>query len=187
MDSFGEQLVKKQTTTADWIKRICLVLGGLAFAILCMTLSFMTGFMILTVIAVAALFGLVWLLSGMGCEYEYIVTNEDLDIDKITGKRKRKRLITMKLNTAEEFGAYDGSQGNDVQATVIATDGTGVNAHYLITMHKTHGRTMLIFSPDSRTCELIMNSLPYKVKAAAKPNGNYRTAASADNTESENQ
>lgn len=90
MDSFGEQLISKKITAADWIKRICLILGGLLTATFCMTLSFTTGFYVLTMIAVGILFGMVWILGGMSCEYEYIITNDDLDIDKIMGKKKKK-------------------------------------------------------------------------------------------------
>ena len=132
MDTFGEQLVKKATTGADWAKRIGIAVLGLVLATVLMWLSFFTGFMILTMLAVGALFGLVWLLTGMSYEYEYILTNDDLDIDKITGKRKRKRLITLKMNTVEEFGIYDGTNGANADATVIASDGTNINAYYLI-------------------------------------------------------
>ncbi len=165
MDSFGEQLVRKQTTTADILKRVGIAAGGLVLAAGFMTLSFLTNFMVLTFISVGIIFGMVWLLTGLSCEYEYIVTNEDLDIDKITGKRKRKRLITIKLTSTEALGVYDGSQGENVQATVIATDGTGLNAWYLIANHKNHGRTMLLFTPDKRTVSLIANGIPHKLKA----------------------
>ena len=116
MDTFGEQLVKKATTGADWAKRIGIAVLGLVLATVLMWLSFFTGFMILTMLSVGALFGLVWLLTGMSYEYEYILTNDDLDIDKITGKRKRKRLITLKMNTVEEFGIYDGT--NELMRTL---------------------------------------------------------------------
>ena len=168
MDIFGEQLVKKRASTSDWLKKIFLTLGALVLAMALMTVSLSTGFMVLTFIAVGVLFGAVWLLGGMSYEYEYIVTNDDLDIDKISGKRKRKRLITIKLNTAESFGVYDGSQGEGVAATVMATDGTGVNAYYLIAKHRTHGQTMVIFSPDERMVQLILSALPHKVKASAR-------------------
>ena len=167
MDTFGEQLVKKATTGADWAKRIGLTALGLVVAIVLMWLSFFAGFMVLRLISVGTLFGLVWLLTGMSYEYEYILTNDDLDIDKITGKRKRKRLITLKMNTVEEFGIYDGTNGANADATVIASDGTNINAYYLIAKHKTHGRTMLIFSPDSRMVEMILETLPYKIKQEA--------------------
>ena len=49
MDTFGEQLVKKATTGADWAKRIGIAVLGLALATVLMWLSFFTGFMILTI------------------------------------------------------------------------------------------------------------------------------------------
>ena len=58
MDTFGEQLVKKATTGADWAKRIGIAVLGLALATVLMWLSFFTGFMILTMLAVGALFGM---------------------------------------------------------------------------------------------------------------------------------
>lgn len=72
------------------------------------------------------------------------------------------------MNTVEEFGVYDGTNGTNADATVIASDGTNVNAYYLIAKHKTHGRTMLIFSPDKRMTEMILETLPYKIKQEAK-------------------
>lgn len=168
MDSFCEQLVKKQNSMADYLKVGGLALGALALSVFLFTAALVTNFMVLIVLGVLILVGSCWLITGMSTEYEYIVTNTDLDIDKIMGKRQRKRLITLKLPQAEQFGVYTGNEGDGVQATVIATDGTGVNAYYLIANHKTHGKTMLVFSPDKRTVTTILDNLPHKVKTAAK-------------------
>lgn len=180
LDTFGEQLVKKMNTGADWAKKIGLAILGLLVATVLMWLSFFTGFTAFIFLSVGCLFGLVWLLTGMNYEYEYIITNDDLDIDKITGKRKRKRLITLKMNTVEEFGIYDGTNGENAEATVIASDGTNINSYYLIAKHKTHGRTMLIFSPDERMVGLILETLPYKVKQEAKQRIGTKSEATAE-------
>lgn len=42
----------------------------------------------------------------MSVEYEYIVTNGEMDIDKIIAKRRRKRLITVNARTFERFGPF---------------------------------------------------------------------------------
>lgn len=180
LDTFGEQLVKKMNTGADWAKKIGLAILGLLVATVLMWLSFFTGFTVFIFLSVGCLFGLVWLVTGMNYEYEYIITNDDLDIDKITGKRKRKRLITLKMNTVEEFGIYDGTNGENAEATVIASDGTNINGYYLIAKHKTHGRTMLIFSPDERMVGLILETLPYKVKQEAKQRIGTKSEAAAE-------
>ncbi len=173
MDIFGEQLLQKKASGSDWAKRILLIVGALLLSTVFMALSFATGFMVLILLSVGILFGAVWLLPSTSIEYEYIVTNEDLDIDKIVGRRTRKRLITLKMNTVQSFGAYDGTQGDNAAATVLATDGTNENNYYIIANHKKHGLTMLIFSPDRRMASLILSALPHKVKLAAKSNLNF--------------
>ena len=42
----------------------------------------------MVILAVLVLAGGVWLLGNFNIEYEYILTNNDLDIDKVIGKRK---------------------------------------------------------------------------------------------------
>ena len=168
MDIFGEQLIRRETSGADWAKRIAITFVGLALSSVSMFFALATGFSILLFLAVGILVGLIWLLMGMNSEYEYIITNDDFDFDRISGKRKRSRLITIKFNTVEEFGVYDGSQGSDVAATVIATDNTGTGIYYIIAKHKTHGRTMVLFTPNDRMIGLTLQALPRKVKSETK-------------------
>ena len=40
-------------------------------------------------------------------EYEYIVTNGELDIDRIIARRGRKRMINIKTNAYELIAPYD--------------------------------------------------------------------------------
>lgn len=60
----------------------------------------------MVILAVLVLAGGVWLLGNFNIEYEYILTNNDLDIDKVIGKRKRKRMISLDVSTAEAFAPY---------------------------------------------------------------------------------
>lgn len=168
MDIFGEQLIKRETSGADWAKKIALTLGGLTLSSVLMYLALGTGYAIFLFLSVGVLFGVIWLLSFMNYEYEYILTNDDFDFDKITGKKKRNRLITIKFNTVTEFGAYDGSQGEKVNTTVVATDNTGVGIYYIIANHKNHGETMVLFTPNDRMIGLILQALPRKVKSETK-------------------
>ena len=107
MDRFSEQLIVKYPSTRDNILKVLIALGTAAVLGLLVFLFFMFGYGILIAAlalgAGAAWLG-VWLLQGLYTEYEYIVTNEDLDIDKIKGKRSRKRLITVSLKSVTEIG-----------------------------------------------------------------------------------
>lgn len=40
----------------------------------------------------------------MNVEFEYVVTNEELEIDKIVAQRRRKKLVTASCQTFEALG-----------------------------------------------------------------------------------
>ena len=94
MDNIAEQLVEKRRTGADLAKKILISAGALIIASFFMYIAMM-GFFVMVILAVLVLAGGVWLLGNFNIEYEYILTNNDLDIDKVIGKRKRKRMISL--------------------------------------------------------------------------------------------
>ena len=49
-------------------------------------------------------------VKKLNVEYEYIFTNGDLDIDKITGREDRKRRYSVKCSEMEFFEPYQGPQ-----------------------------------------------------------------------------
>lgn len=160
MDTFSEQLVTRTNTKADTLKKILISLAGILIASILMWLSIMFGFYSLIFLVFGVLGGAVWLVSNMDVEYEYIITNNEMDIDKIIGRRKRKRMITLDLKSAEDFGEYPSSDDIQVDATVHATTGLEKNAHYLLVNHGSYGKVMLIFNPNEKTREAIMQEVP---------------------------
>ena len=109
MDRFSEQLVERASDKKTAFLKGLVVAGAmLAIALLimiCIVLQYS-----ITLFCVVAAAGVIWLAKflweGLNVEYEYIVTNDDLDIDKITGKRKRKRLMSVDLKSVDEFAPY---------------------------------------------------------------------------------
>lgn len=171
MDNFCEQLVEKRRTGADNAKMILVSSGLILGASLCMSCAMFFGLTILIVIAVGLLALGVWLISGMNVEYEYIVTNNELDIDKIIGRRKRKRMITLDLSKANDFGEY--SFGGDIEAdtTVHATTGFEKNAHYLLVEHSDYGKVKVLFNPNKKLREAIANGVPKTLSEKMKQDG----------------
>ena len=127
-------------------------------------IALMIGFLPLMLVGVGALYLAYILFCNTYVEYEYIVTNNDLDVDKISGKRKRKRLITVKLNTVRQWGEYTGSEGRDVGSTVVASDATGSDAWYIIADHAKLGKIMVIFTPTRETISNINSGVNHSVK-----------------------
>ncbi|MGN1423603.1 MAG: DUF6106 family protein [Oscillospiraceae bacterium] len=169
MDVFAEQLVKKEKSTADYIKMGGIAAGAIVLASLFMFLA-MTMLFSFVIPAVLVLFLGVWLLGGTNVEYEYIITNNEMDIDKIIGKRKRKRMITIDLSKGEDFGAYPPEEAINAEATVHASSGLEKDAHYLVVKHETYGTVNVIFNPNEKIREAIMQELPNSLRIKIKRN-----------------
>lgn len=170
MDTFSEQLVPRISTGADKAKKILISVGAILLATVLMWLAIVYAFYSLIIFVLLILYGGVWLVANMNVEYEYIITNNEMDIDKIIGRRKRKRMITLSLDSAEEFAPYPADSEVNVDATVHATSGSEKNAHYLIVQHGSYGKVMLIFNPNEKTREAIMQEIPNSLRIKIRHN-----------------
>lgn len=159
MDNIAEQLVQKKKTGADTAKKILISAGALIIASFFMYLAMM-GMFTMVIFAVGVLAGGIWLLGSFGIEYEYIITNNEMDIDKIIGRRKRKRMITVDFKRAEDFGRYTPDNDIKADATVHAYTGVDKDAYYLVVTHNDYGRVKVIFNPNERLRESIMQEIP---------------------------
>ncbi|MCL2016021.1 MAG: DUF6106 family protein [Defluviitaleaceae bacterium] len=96
-DVFKEQLIKKNPSTKDKLTRAGIILA----VVLVLVVS---GFIIpqfAMFITFAAGFGAWFLLGRLKKEYEYILTNGELDIDVIYNKANRKRMFTGNIKDFE--------------------------------------------------------------------------------------
>ena len=170
MDNISEQIVSKSRTNSDRLKAVLIILGMAVVSAVLLFLSFITGFLVLVLIAGAAVVCGIYLLTGLDIEYEYIITNNEMDIDKIIGRRKRKRMITVDLSVAEEFCGYPTENEQKADVTVYATTGLEKDAHYLLVTHKDYGKVGVIFNPDQRTREALLREFPNTLRARLNEN-----------------
>ncbi|MGN1119829.1 MAG: DUF6106 family protein [Oscillospiraceae bacterium] len=168
MDNIAEQLVARTKTKADYLKMAGIGIGAVILASVFMFLCLITGLFSLVIPAVLVLFGGVILTGRMNVEYEYIVTNNEMDIDKIIGKSKRKRMITLDLSLSEEFAPYPPEKDIEADATVHASSGMEKDAYYLIVNHGDYGKINLIFNPNEKIREAIVQEVPNRLRAAIK-------------------
>lgn len=159
MDVFLEQLVVKKKTGMDILKIVGLILATiivvfLAFFVLPRISRIFSTFGVF--IVVGALYGAWYLITGLNVEYEYILTNGEIDVDKIIAQRKRKRLITVNTRNFSEFGLYRPEEhtGKSYDATIFACSSLqDPNLYYAVTEHPKYGNCMLVFNPDERIVE----------------------------------
>ena len=103
-------------------------------------------------------------------EYEYILTNGELDVDRITGRRWRKRLSTVDCRkfdilapVAPEFAAEMNAGG--IERRLDATASPHAEDRWFALFHDKEGRrTLLLFQPDQRMLDAFKPLLPRKMK-----------------------
>lgn len=170
MDNYSEQLVSKQRSKGDKVKLAAIALGSVILATVFMFLAITTFIFSFVIPAVIILFIGVWLMGNQSVEYEYIITNSEMDIDKIIGKRKRKRMITLDLKSAEDFAPYPPEEDKNADATVHASNGLEQDAYYLLVSHSGYGMVKLIFNPNEKMREAITQELPNALRVKMKHN-----------------
>lgn len=172
MDVYKEQLVKKQYDSIDRMKKICLIVMMIS---LCCIAMYVTTFFFLYppmgfVICVLIVIGGMRLMKNLYYEYEYILTNGDLDIDKIIAKSKRKRLCSIKIANFTRICKYE--EGiepvSDIQSTIIVTDGTSGDIYLAEFSDTDLGVCALYFSPNEEMLEGIKLFLPRSIRGSIK-------------------
>lgn len=184
MDVFIEHLVKKRPTGKDIFLKALIILGVLVVALLAFTVGlFYIGALSVFLVA-GAIYGAWWLLTGMNIEYEYCVTNGDMDVDKIVAQRKRKRLLSLDCRTVEEIGIYipAAHEHRNYDTRIYACESEkDEGSYYLVFRHNTLHNTLLVFNPSQRVLNGMMPYLPKPL--AYQLNKSLQEAASAEEEE----
>jgi len=167
MDIFMEKIVAKKKTVVDYLITAGIVLAGMLLIALSLTIQVLQALNISIFLAVGiAYFGYRLILSR-NLEYEYIVTNGDLDIDKIIGKRNRKRVFSANCKEfdivapvkSDSFNraAYGINKKIDASGSIDSPDA------WFITLNYKGEKTLVIFEPDERMLENFRKYIPRKV------------------------
>ncbi|HPY85788.1 MAG TPA: DUF6106 family protein [Ruminococcus flavefaciens] len=174
MDNFAEQLVKKQYSSSDKIKKVAVAVIGIILTAVFAVGSLMTNGLAMLIgllIAIAAAVGTFMLIQNMYVEYEYTFTNGELDIDKIIAKKKRKEMLTVDIRKFTDFGKYDEAGDESSDMTVIfASDNIASGEYFADFTHEEYGNTRLVFSPDEKMLDNIKRALPGTLRR--KPSDN---------------
>ncbi len=169
MDIFCEYIVKKKKEAVDYLLIAGIVVGAVILSMVLFMLTLMFS-KYLSGIGLVLIFLLWWgawmLIQGRNIEYEYILTNNELDIDKIIARRGRKRLCTVNFREIEQCASisdpdfayvYRNSEGRAVRnyAGDITEDRV-----YFVDYSKESERIRVIFQPSTRILEGLKKSNP---------------------------
>lgn len=168
MDTFFEQIiaVKKNGKAVAAIIGIWLAAFIVCF-LLIMFMPFLGTFSLL--LAAGALFGAYKLCTRFNLEYEYIVTNGTMDIDKIINKSSRKRILSFELATVSRIEKFNPAQLSGVNAKelFITCNQDDPGAYLMVSATEGKGTSYLIFAPDERVRSAIVKFVPKFISNSA--------------------
>ncbi len=166
MDSFVEQLVKKKKSAGQIVAIIStVVLAVFLLALSILLIAWIRGFAAFVIVGV--FYGAWYLLTAQNIEYEYCVTNGDIDIDRIVAQRKRQRIVSVSGKKIESAGRYVPEKwtGRPMDRTVIAAPSDREdNLYYFTYRSKKRGHTLVVFQPDERVKNSLYEGLPKLVQ-----------------------
>lgn len=158
MDIFCEYIIKKKPTVKDRVKQLGIILLALLLCeIIFIFNNFLFGLGLLLIAGV--IYGAVILFKRTNLEYEYILTNSILDIDKIFAKSSRKRVESIDFKCVEVFGKADEAPSSQAKEIDYSGDITADNV-YFFEIFKNGERNRIYFQPNQKILENLHKVAP---------------------------
>ncbi len=171
MDTYAEYIIKKKKRAADYALIVLAVFAGAVLSLAALLVNAMI--LGLGWIAIAFVwYGVYVLINSRNLEYEYIVTNGELDVDKIIAKNGRKRIITVDFREVElcarvndgEFRAQYENTANIAKVLDLTGDAKSDNV-YFADFHSDGERKRILFEPNEKIFNGLKQVNPRNVHA----------------------
>lgn len=169
MDLFMEHIVKHKRTGKDYgIIAGIVILGAilLYFSQIMLAIQFLATLWLL--VAVGIIFFVVVFIKRTDVEFEYILTNNELDIDRITAKSSRKRVFNVDFSTVDicaPVSAYKSEFEKPAYKTFDFT-GSGEGEVYFIDIPSESGKKRILIEPPTEFIESARKYNPSRIFVA---------------------
>jgi hypothetical protein len=163
MDMFNEKIVKRRKNALDYTYTAALALAAILLSFL--SILYIPQFSL--IIIVGAFYLAYFFSSKRNIEYEYAVTNGDLDIDMIVNQKKRKRVFSQ---NAKDFDAV--ARIKSVQYTKEIKECKSIKDYtshsenaevWFIYMRLNGAPTVILFEPTDKMIENFYLFNPRKI------------------------
>ena len=172
MDIFCEYLVKRKKSSSEKIMISVIIILGILFTLgsllflfpILSTLISSLGAVVFPLVVV------IWYLvisyiKMYSVEYEYSITDGEMDVDKIVNKSKRVRVLTMRLRNFEVIAPIlSDKYTNEFKAlkTADCSANAKASATYFAVYSDDEGRKCLLFDPSDKMIEITQKYCPDK-------------------------
>jgi|LSQX01.1.fsa_nt_gb hypothetical protein len=168
MDIFIERIIRKKPDYADYLIVFGTILITFAVAFIIMSLAGVLYFGIGLAAVIAIAYIAYRIITSRNVEFEYALTNGDLDIDKIIAKRKRKRLFSGSCRQFEIMAKVSSEKHDEATKGMLtkinaASSMNSENTYFFIA-HYDKRKIIVYFEPDNRMLSSIktMNRKVYE-------------------------
>ena len=163
-DVFKEQLVAMKMSSKDKAQQM--IIWGVTILIVIVAFLFFGPF--LAAIVVLALgWGAFFLTSKLKREHEYSLTNNELDIDVIYNKERRKKIMTLDLKKIDVMASIKDERHQEsfarAQKTINASDGELTKDTYGILLNHAGALTKVLITPNEEMLTLMYKQAPHKI------------------------
>jgi len=175
MDMFIEKLVKRKRSGKDTAITAAIVITTvlLVFIAANAVLGFEALHMfvsILPFVIAGLIFVCYKLVTARNVEFEYSLTNNEMDIDRIVHRRKRKRIATVNARNIDVLAPISSEKyAREANSSSIAkkldcSSGDGNSSTHFVVFHdKEGGKTLLVFEPNEKILAGFKRYSPNKV------------------------
>lgn len=175
-DVFIEYMVRRKNTPQVMLTKAGIIIGSILVAIFMFIISGFLGSLSFlgSLVGFAALYFGYLLLTAQNIEYEYAVTNGEIDVDRIMAQRKRQRLITVKCREVEAFGRYKDAEHAQKQYgnKIFACDSKESEELWYCVTRGDKGSVLVVFNASEKMLNGIKPFLPRPVFHEAFKVGN---------------
>ncbi len=159
-DTFFEQIVAIKKTGKEYAAFI----GIWLLTAIIVFLLFITNILgpLTLILCFGIVYGAYWLSTKLNVEYEYIITNGTMDIDKIINKSSRKRILSFELSNVARLEKYNPAAVSNInnKEIVIACNPPEGNSYFMTAERQGKGNVNLVFAPNKKIQSAIEKFAP---------------------------
>lgn len=167
MDTFMEKLVTRKKKMTDYLIITGAAVGSLLLILVVLSIQVLMQLGLSVLLAAGIAYLGYWVITSRNIEYEYIVTNGDLDIDIIISKRKRKRIFSASCKDFDIVSPIRSSRFDQsvqsIRNRIDASSSIDSPDAYFITLNYKGEKTLVIFEPTEKMLNNFRIFIPRKV------------------------
>ncbi|MBS7297806.1 MAG: hypothetical protein KIG65_01855 [Eubacteriales bacterium] len=171
MDVFCEYIVTKKKEALDYfiIFSVAVAVILLTYILMIVMFAFKSFASIVLLLIVGCWWGGIQLIKGRSMEFEYILTNHELDIDRIVARSRRKRLCSIDFkhidvcaSTSDPTFAHIYKNTAERKILNLAGDADAENVYFVDYSHESQ-QMRVLFQPSKRILDGIKKCAPRTV------------------------